>query len=91
MQQKPLAILWCLHIDGAASKQGCKAILILITLEPECIDKKYALHMSFTITNNETNYETLLAGLRLAQFLKMQRLHTYDHLQLIVRQVTLMY
>ena len=50
-----------LYTDGAASSDDCGAGLMLIS--PEDKEFTYALRFEFEVTNNEAEYEALLAGL----------------------------
>ncbi|XP_021999239.1 uncharacterized protein LOC110896105 [Helianthus annuus] len=56
--------VWNLNTDGASSKEGSGAGLILI--DPEGIEYTYALRFEFKTSNNEAEYEALLAGLQTA-------------------------
>ncbi|GJU19313.1 reverse transcriptase domain-containing protein [Tanacetum coccineum] len=53
---------WTLYTDGAASSKGSGAGLILTG--PSGVEYAYALRLTFASTNNEAEYEALLAGLR---------------------------
>ncbi|KAJ0744442.1 putative ribonuclease H [Helianthus annuus] len=55
---------WSLCTDGASSAEGAGAGLILT--DPEGTDMTFALRLEFKSSNNEDEYEALLAGLRLA-------------------------
>ena len=57
-------LIWRLFVDGAANAQGSGAGLILTS--PEGIDIKYALRFEFQASNNETEYEVVIADLNLA-------------------------
>nr|GEU82994.1 hypothetical protein [Tanacetum cinerariifolium] len=59
---------WRLYIDGASNNEGSEAGLILIATYD--MEYSYALHLNFSNSNNEAEYEALLAGLRIA--MKMQ-------------------
>ncbi|KAL7597648.1 hypothetical protein Lser_V15G26757 [Lactuca serriola] len=56
---------WTLYMDGASSREGSGAGLILTRPEGEKVT--YALHFDLHTSNNEEEYEALLAGLRLAK------------------------
>ena len=56
--------IWKLSVDGAANSQGSGAGLILTS--PEGIDIEYALRFGFQTSNNEAEYEAVIAGLNLA-------------------------
>ncbi|XP_071713609.1 uncharacterized protein [Rutidosis leptorrhynchoides] len=54
---------WKLYTDGASSSDGSGAGLMLVN--PEGKEFTYALRFEFDTTNNEAEYEALLAGLRM--------------------------
>ncbi|KAM1838073.1 hypothetical protein ACFX14_019788 [Malus domestica] len=49
---------------------------------------EYALRFKFKASNNEAEYEALLAGLRLAQHLGVKQIDIFSGSQLVVNQVT---
>ena len=49
---------------------------------------KYALRFKFKASNNEVEYEALLAGLRLAKHLGVKQINIFSDSQLVVNQVT---
>jgi hypothetical protein len=55
---------WVLFTDGSSCVDGSGAGLILTN--PDGIEFTYALRFEFTATNNEAEYEALIAGLRIA-------------------------
>ncbi|GKB98808.1 reverse transcriptase domain-containing protein [Tanacetum coccineum] len=55
---------WTLFTDGALSPKGLGAGLVLIG--PSDIEYTYALRLTYPSTNNEAEYEALLAGIRIA-------------------------
>ncbi|CAL2254891.1 unnamed protein product [Prunus armeniaca] len=78
--------LWILHVDGSANQQGCGAGLVLTTPDGNKIE--YALRFNFRTSNNEAEYEALLAGLRLAQSMSARQISIHSDSQLIVNQIT---
>ena len=56
--------IWKLLVDGAANAQGSGAGLILTSLEG--IDIEYVVRFGFRASNNEVEYEAIIAGLNLA-------------------------
>ncbi|PWA78384.1 reverse transcriptase domain-containing protein [Artemisia annua] len=60
---------WKLYTDGASSSNGSGAGLMLVN--PEGKEFTYALRFEFDATNNEAEYEALLAGLRLARDMEL--------------------
>lgn len=77
--------VWRLYVDGASNINGCRAGLILISVKNDKI--RYSLRFAFKVSNNEAEYEALLAGLRLAQELQIENSKIYSDSQLIVSQV----
>ncbi|KAI5335629.1 hypothetical protein L3X38_025762 [Prunus dulcis] len=78
--------VWGLHVDGLANQQGCGAGLVLTT--PDGLKIEYALRFDFRTSNNEAEYEALLAGLRLAKSMNAKQIRIHSDSQLIVNQVT---
>ena len=70
--------LWKLYIDGFMG-------IILIT--PSGYKFHSALRFEFEASNNTTEYEALLAGLRMAVELKAKAIHCYSDSQLVINQV----
>ena len=77
--------IWKLSVDGASNAQGSGAGLILTS--PEGIDIEYALRFGFHTSNNEAEYEAVIAGLNLAHSLEVDQLEVYSDSQLVVRQI----
>ena len=77
--------IWKLSVDGASNAQGRGAGLILTS--PEGIDVEYALIFGFRTSNNETEYEAVIAGLNLAHSLEVDQLEVCSDSQLVVRQI----
>ena len=77
--------IWKLSVDGASNAQGSGAGLILTS--PEGIDVEYALRFGFHASNNEAEYEAVIAGLNLAHSLEVDQLKVHSDSQLVVRQI----
>ena len=77
--------IWKLSVDGALNAQGSGAGLILTS--PEGIDIEYALRFGFHASNNEAEYEVVIAGLNLAHSLEVDQLEVHSDSQLVVRQI----
>ena len=77
--------IWKLSVDGASNAQGSGAGLILTSLEG--IDIEYALRFGFHASNNEAEYEAVIAGLNLAHSLEVDQLEVYSDSQLVVTQI----
>ena len=77
--------IWRLSVDGASSAQGSGARLILTS--PDGIDMEYALIFGFQASNNEAEYEAIIAGLNLAHFMEADQLEVSSDSQLVVKQI----
>ena len=77
--------IWKLSVDGAANAQGSGAGLILTS--PEGIDIEYALKFGFQASNNEAEYEAVIAGLNLTLSMEVDQLEVCSDSQLVVRQI----
>ena len=77
--------IWKLFIDGAANAQGSGAGLILTS--PEGIDIEYALRFGFQASNNEVEYEVIIAGLNLAHSMEVDQVKVCSDSQLVVKQI----
>ena len=77
---------WILHVDGASNSGGSGAGLILANgdgVVAEC-----ALRFQFPATNNQAEYEALLAGLRVSRELGVTNLKAFSDSQLVAGQVS---
>nr|GEX19438.1 hypothetical protein [Tanacetum cinerariifolium] len=70
VQNKDDVEKWTLFTDGASNSKGFGADLVLISLSGTKFTN--ALRQNFTSTNNEAEYEALIAGLRMAAKMKVQ-------------------
>ncbi|KAL5572570.1 hypothetical protein UlMin_022167 [Ulmus minor] len=77
--------LWHLYVDGSSTDNCSGAGVILVS--PEGVRLSCALRFRFKATNNQAEYEALLAGLRLAKEVSARHLLIYSDSQLIVNQV----
>ena len=74
-----------MSIDGAANAQGSGVGLILTS--PGIIDIEYALRFGFRASNNEAEYEAVIAGLNLAHSMEVDQLEVCSDSQLVVKQI----
>ena len=77
--------IWKLSVDGATNAQGSGSGLILTSLEG--IDIEYTLILGFQASNNEAEYEAVIAGLSLAHSLEIDQLEVCSDFPLVVRQI----
>ncbi|GKA31714.1 reverse transcriptase domain-containing protein [Tanacetum coccineum] len=76
---------WKLFTDGASSADVLGAGLMVVS--PERMEYTYTLRFEFETTNNEAEYEALLAGLRIAKELEIRELIIFVDSQLVANQV----
>ena len=72
-------------MDGASNAQGSGAGLILTSLDR--IDVEYALKFGFQASNNEAEYETVIAGLNLTHSMEADQLEVSSDSQLGVKHI----
>ena len=77
--------VWKLSKDGAANAQGSGVGLILTSLEG--IDIEDALRFGFRASNNEAEYEAVIAGLNLAHSMEVDQLEVCSDSQLVIKQI----
>nr|GEX72653.1 reverse transcriptase domain-containing protein [Tanacetum cinerariifolium] len=78
-------IRWKLYTDGALSGDGYGAGLMVVC--PEGMKFTYALKFEFTATNNEAEYETVIARLSIAKEMKIEEITVFVDSQLVPKQV----
>ncbi|XP_071924890.1 uncharacterized protein [Coffea arabica] len=76
---------WILHVDGSSKSEGSGAGLLLEDPHGELCS--YALRFDFTISNNEAEYEEIIAGLQLAHKLGARRILVNSDSHLVVCQI----
>ncbi|KAJ0962342.1 hypothetical protein J5N97_030170 [Dioscorea zingiberensis] len=86
---------WRLYFDGASSIKPAlmsiipqiKARIGLVFITPEGGILRYAFSLTEPCTNNEAEYEALVAGLELAIKMGIQNIYIFGDSQLIIKQV----
>nr|GEY86470.1 reverse transcriptase domain-containing protein [Tanacetum cinerariifolium] len=76
---------WTLFTDGSSCVDGFGVRLILTNLEG--IEFTYALRFQFAASNNEAEYEALIAGLWIATQMGVQNVHVSVDSKLVANQV----
>ncbi|GKD30679.1 reverse transcriptase domain-containing protein, partial [Tanacetum coccineum] len=76
---------WTLFTDGSSCIDGSGAGLILTN--PEGVEFTYAMRFRFEATNNEAEYEALIAGLRIAEQMGVKNLQANVDSRLVANQV----
>ena len=72
-------------MDGASSAMGAGAGIVIIT--PEGIRLEHSFRLGFKASNNEAEYEALIAGLKTALDLGARDVEVYSDSRLVVNQV----
>ncbi|GJS74764.1 reverse transcriptase domain-containing protein [Tanacetum coccineum] len=84
-EPEELPELWTLFEDGSSCVDGSGARLILTN--PEGAEFTYAMRFRFEATNNEAEYEALIAGLRIAEQMGVKNLQAHVDSILVANQV----
>ena len=77
--------LWRLFVDSASSAMRAVAGIVIVT--PEGIRLKYSFRLGFRASNNEAEYEALLAGLKTVLGMGARDVEAYSDSWLVVHQV----
>ncbi|XP_075475795.1 uncharacterized protein LOC142512308 [Primulina tabacum] len=77
--------VWRVCVDGASNLSGCGVGVVLIAPSEEKI--KQALRIDSRVTNNEAEYEAVLAGLQAAWEVGASRVIIYFDSQLVTQQI----
>ncbi|CAE5959309.1 unnamed protein product [Arabidopsis arenosa] len=72
---------WILYADGSSSSQGSGLGILLQSPTGEVLEQ--SLRLQFKASNNETEYEALIAGLRLAKGIGTKRIKAFSDSQLV--------
>ncbi|GKC58264.1 reverse transcriptase domain-containing protein, partial [Tanacetum coccineum] len=80
---------WILFMDGSSCIDGSGAGLII--MNPKGMEFTYALRFRFNATNNEAEYEALIAGLRIAEQMRVRNLQANIDSRLVANQVNGIY
>lgn len=81
--------LWELYIDGSSNTKVSGAGVILEG--PDGISLEQSIRLNFPTSNNQAEYEALIAGMKLAHEVRGSRLKTYSDSQLVTLQVSGVY
>nr|GEZ48225.1 reverse transcriptase domain-containing protein [Tanacetum cinerariifolium] len=76
---------WTVFTDGSSCVDGSGAGLILTN--PEGVEFTYALRFQFAASNNEAEYEALIAGLRIATQMGVKNVQANVDSKLVANQV----
>ncbi|GKC38461.1 reverse transcriptase domain-containing protein [Tanacetum coccineum] len=84
-EEEELPEPWMLFTDGSSCTDGSRAGLILTN--PEGTEFPYALRFRFDATNNEAEYEALIAGLKIVEQMGVKNLQANVDSRLVANQV----
>ncbi|XP_075650157.1 uncharacterized protein LOC142620717 [Castanea sativa] len=76
---------WKVFVNGASNVVGAGAGIVVITLEG--IKLEHSFRLGFRASNNEAEYEALLARLRVVLYLGAKEVEIYSDSRLVVKQV----
>jgi ribonuclease HI len=77
--------IWQMYFDGASQKSGACAGVVFVTPDEGIIP--YSFTLTLAVSNNVTDYEALIIGLKIAHSMGISTLHVYGDSQLIVNQL----
>ncbi|KAL0445446.1 UNVERIFIED_CONTAM: hypothetical protein Slati_2267300 [Sesamum latifolium] len=73
---------WLVHVDGSSTAQGSGAGIVITS--PQGDDLEFAAKFGFKASNNETEYEALVAGMKMAHEAGARQLLAYSDSQLVI-------
>ena len=76
---------WEVYTDGTANQKRARVRIVLVTPEKMVMEK--SLWLGFLTTNNEAEYEALLAGMAIVSQLRGEMIELYFDSRLVVGQV----
>ncbi|GAU45985.1 hypothetical protein TSUD_401250 [Trifolium subterraneum] len=77
---------WTLSVDGSSNLRGSGAGVVLEGHEGVLIEQ--SLQFAFKASNNQAEYEALIAGMKLAKEMEVQELKVQSDSQLVANQVS---
>ncbi|GJZ63996.1 reverse transcriptase domain-containing protein [Tanacetum coccineum] len=77
--------VWTLFTDGSSGEEGAGAGWVLTS--PYEVEYVYALRLNFPSSNNESEYEAVLACMRIAGKIGVQKLRVYVDSNLVAKQI----
>ena len=77
--------IWTVNTDGSSTQRGGGAGIVITSPEKNVL--KYGVQLKFPVTNNEAEYEALLAGLKVARALGAENVVLKSDFQLVIGQV----
>ncbi|KAL0355959.1 UNVERIFIED_CONTAM: hypothetical protein Sradi_4042800 [Sesamum radiatum] len=84
-EETPKDEKWLLHVDGSSTIQGSGAGIVITS--PQGEDLEFAIKFDFKASNNEVEYEAVVAGMKMAHETGARHLLAYSDSQLVVKQI----
>ncbi|KAK0596320.1 hypothetical protein LWI29_014629 [Acer saccharum] len=85
VEQNKKVFKWQLRVDGSSNTHGSRAGVVVSTPEGDSVECD--LHFDFKATNNQAEYEALIAGLKVCTVLGADEVETFSDSQVVVNQV----
>ncbi|KAK0588271.1 hypothetical protein LWI29_037037 [Acer saccharum] len=85
VEQNKKVFKWQLRVDGSSNTHGSGAGVVVSTLEGDSVE--CALRFDFKATNNQAEYEALIAGLKVCTVLGADEVEIFSDSQVVVNQV----
>ncbi|XP_074377483.1 uncharacterized protein LOC141719006 [Apium graveolens] len=76
---------WTLYVNGAVNGNGAGSGIVLVN--PEGHKLQSSIHFGFKATNNDAEYEALIAGLKLALEMKVENLNVFSDSMLVAGHI----
>nr|KYP73559.1 Transposon Ty3-I Gag-Pol polyprotein [Cajanus cajan] len=76
---------WTMHVHGSSNAQGSGAGVILAS--PSAITVEQSLRFGFRASNNQAEYESLIAGMRLATEMGVKKIICWTDSKIVAEQV----
>ena len=80
--QQNCAPWWKMYVDGAVNANGSEAGIVLISLEGHQLHS--SIYFAFRATNNDAEYEALIAGLKLALEMGVENINVFSDSMLVI-------
>ncbi|KAK0574362.1 hypothetical protein LWI29_022506 [Acer saccharum] len=85
VEQNKKVFKWQLRVDGSSNTHGSGAGVVVSTPERDSVE--CALRFDFKATNNQAEYEALIAGLKVCTVLGADEVEIFSDSQVVVNQV----
>ncbi|XP_061358153.1 uncharacterized protein LOC133302401 [Gastrolobium bilobum] len=83
--ETPMSAIWKLYVDGSSNAKGSGAGMIVENLDGVAVE--HSLSFEFNATNNQEEYEAMIAGLIQAREMGTRHLKVFSDSQLVTFQI----